>query len=283
MKRLAIIGHPIGHSLSPAMYNAVFPAMGIDACYEAWDTPPEGVAAAIERLRGDEMLGMNVTVPHKQAVIPLLDAVSDEARAIGAVNCISKGADGRLTGHNTDEYGFLRSLREAGCKPEGLRVVLLGVGGSARAVGHGLATSGAASITLAGRNPQRVAAAATQLRKTAPSAIDVMAVGWRDESFSSCIAEADLVVNCTPIGMRHTPRETDSPLPKTLLRPNLWVADLVYNPLETVLLKLAREAGAKPIPGLEMLIYQAAASVKHWTGREPPVDIMRKAAQERLA
>src|SRR3990170_3987647 len=120
MKLLAIVGYPIRHSLSPAIYNATFPAMGIDARYEAWETPPDQLPRAIERLRDAGMMGMNVTVPHKQAVRALLDAVDPTAEAIGAVNCIAKDGDW-LVGYNTDKYGFVRSLREAGCDPAGMR------------------------------------------------------------------------------------------------------------------------------------------------------------------
>ncbi len=134
----AIIGYPLGHSMSPAIHNAAYRAMGLDLTFEAWSTPPEDVPAAVARLREPEMLGMNVTVPHKQAVMPLLDEVDATARAIGAVNTIVK-QDGRLVGYNTDRYGFIRSLREAGCDPAGKHVVILGYGGSERAVAYGLA------------------------------------------------------------------------------------------------------------------------------------------------
>src|SRR5690349_10218738 len=129
MKRFAIIGDPIGHSISPAMYNAVFPAMGIEARYDAWHTPDKDVGTALDRLRKEpEMVGMNVTVPHKAAVIPLVDEISPEAKAIGAVNCIVK-VDGRLVAYNTDKTGYVRSLREsAGCEPKGMRCVVLGAG-----------------------------------------------------------------------------------------------------------------------------------------------------------
>jgi shikimate dehydrogenase len=275
-KLLSIIGYPIGHSLSPAIYNTTFPAMGIDARYEAWSTPAEDVPKAIARLRDEEMLGMNVTVPHKEAVLDLLDEVDATAQAIGAVNCISK-QDGRLIGHNTDMYGFVRSLREAGCDPKGLLVLVLGVGGSARAVTHGLLEASAASLALAGRTASRVHALAEALEANWPGAA-IEQVGWLDEGFVAAVRRADLIVNCTPIGMRHSDTEQESPLPPELLRPGLWVFDLVANPLETRLLSLARKTGAKPIGGLEMLVYQAVESVRHWTGREGPVDIMRAAA-----
>ena len=280
-KLCAVIGYPIGHSMSPAIYNAAFAAMGLDVRHEAWAVQLDEIPAALERLRGDEMLGMNVTVPNKQAVMPLLDEIDPMATAIGAVNCISK-QNGRLIGHNTDMYGFIRSLREAGCNPKGMRVAILGVGGSARAVAYGLIEAGAASLTLAGRTQAHVDELAEALHRTQPQAM-VARAGWQDAAFEVACREAGLIVNCTPIGMRDTPLERESALPAPLHRPGLWVCDLVYNPLETRLLADARAAGGRPVGGLEMLLYQGVESVRHWTGREAPVDIMRKAAQEAMA
>ena len=283
MNLLAIIGYPIRHSLSPAIYNAAFDAMGVDARFEAWSTPPDEVPAALRRLREPEMLGLSVTVPHKEAVIPLLDELDATARAIGAVNCIAKDGEGRLIGHNTDKDGFLRSLRAAGFEPEGKRAVVLGAGGAAHAVAYGLAEAGVASLALAGRTPARVAAAAAHLRASAPRPVVVEALGWQDEAFAAACRAADLVVNCTPIGMRHTEGEGESPLAAGHLRPGLWVFDTVYTPPETALLRQARAAGARPIAGLDMLLFQAVACLRYWTGREAPLDIMRQAALRALA
>ena len=281
VKRLAVIGYPIGHSMSPALYNAAFPALGVDAEYEAWSVPPDELPAAIQRLRGDEMLGMNVTVPHKQAVMPLLDEVDKVALEIGAVNCIAKNGN-RLVGHNSDMYGFIRSLREAGCEPAGLKVVLLGAGGGSRSVAVGLVKAGAGAIAIAARNLERAAELAAALRPDAPASTWIGALSWQDEGFVAACRSADLVVNCTPVGMRHTASEGESPLSAALLRPGLWVYDLVYNPVETRLLALAREAGARPVGGLDMLVYQAVESVRFYTGLDAPADIMRDAAMARL-
>lgn len=278
--KLAIIGDPVGHSISPAIYNATFPAMGIDAVYEAWPTPKEDVAAAITRLRDDSMLGMNVTVPHKETVMSLLDEVEPGAKAIGAVNCIRK-QDGRLIGHNTDKAGFVESLRNAGFVTEGARTLVLGVGGSARAVCIGLIEAGAAGLALAGRRPEPVAALAAHLRTFAP-AVPIEEMGWGDSSFAAAAAGAGLIVNCTPIGMHGTASVDESPLSAEHLRPGLWVCDLVYRPPETKLLRDGRAAGAHCLGGLEMLVLQAVESVRLWTGREPPVDIMRQAARTAL-
>jgi shikimate dehydrogenase len=259
------------------MHNAAFEAMAVDARYEAWEVPAADIPATIEKLRQPDALGMQVTVPHKQAVMPLLDSVDATASAIGAVNTVIK-RDGALTGTNTDKYGFIRSLTEAGCEPAGMKVLVLGVGGTERAVTCGLVEAGASFIVLAGRRRERVEQAATQLRSTAPRSMRVSGLLWDPEDLSEACSEADLVVNCTPVGMRHTAEEEESPLDGRSLRPGAWVSDVVYNPLETKLLRLAREAGARTVGGLDMLVYQAAAAIELWTGRAAPIDIMRSAA-----
>jgi shikimate dehydrogenase len=256
--------------------------MGIDATYEAWPTPPHGVPAAIERLRGDDMLGMNVTVPHKAAVMGLIDSVEPTASAIGAVNCLVKDDAGRITGHNTDRYGFIRSLREAGCDPAGLRAVILGAGGSAHAVAYALAEAGVASLAIANRSRQRLQDTIAHIEQTAPRGVPLEALGWQDESVTKACHGAELIVNCTSVGMSGTPAAEESPLQPGDIPLGAWAYDLVYRPLDTVFLRQAREAGAKPIAGLEMLIYQAVESVRLWTGRDGPVDIMRRAARAGL-
>jgi shikimate dehydrogenase len=282
VKLACIIGYPLGHSMSPAIHNAAFAALGLDARYEAWEVPPDGLGQAVDRMHDEVMLGMSVTIPHKQAVMALLDEIDAAARAIGSVNTVVK-RDGRLLGYNTDKEGFVRSLREAGCEPAGLRALVLGVGGSERAVAYGLVEAGVSSIALAGRSRERVSEAARQLRGSAAGPAPVREVEWGPDALTRAAGEADLVVNCTPVGMRHSPFEDESPLPRVALRAGLWVIDIVYNPLETVLLRKAREAGARAVGGLDMLVYQAVAQQMLWTGREPPADIMRKAAAERLA
>ncbi len=281
MKLACVVGYPIGHSMSPTLHNAGFQALGLDIEYEAWGVQMEELPATVERLRRDEMLGMQVTVPYKQAVMPLLDEIDATADAIGSVNTIVK--QGRnLVGYNTDKDGFMRSLREAGCDPQGLRALVLGVGGAERAVACGLLEAGVSSIALAGRRPDRVQTAARQLAETATGRIPIAQIDWNDTALAEAAAAADLIVNCTSIGMRHTPQEQESPLAAELLRPGLWVADVVYNPLETKLLQLARQAGARTVDGLGMLVYQGVAAQVLWTGNEPPADIMRDAALKAL-
>src|SRR5581483_2637112 len=238
-KRGGIIGNPIAHSLSPAMYTAAFPAMGIDATYEAWRAEDSEVAGYVERLHNEEMLCMNVTVPHKEAVAGLLaasktDGLDEMASKIGAVNCISKGPDGRLTGHNTDQYGFMRALKEAGASPAGMKTLVLGYKGSARAVTYALQSESVASITIAGRNAQGVAGLAADVRSWSPG-LDVRETAWDRDALTAAASGANLIVNCTPVGMTGGPEPDGSPVPKEALRPGLWVYDLVFNPQDTTL------------------------------------------------
>jgi shikimate dehydrogenase len=278
----AIIGYPLDHSMSPPLHNAGFAALGLDIRYEAWPIRMEDLPATVERLRGEEMLGISVTVPYKQAVMPLLDEIDSAADAIGSVNTLVRR--GRtLVGYNTDKDGFVRSLREAGCEPSGMRALVLGAGGTERAVAYGLLEAGVASITLAARNPDRLNAAADHLEATRPGPAAIRRIGFDEAALVAAAQSAGLVVNTTPVGMRHSAQEHESALPAAALRAGLWVADVVYNPLETVLLRQAREAGAHTVDGLGMLVYQGVAQQVLWTGREPPGDIMREAALAAMA
>jgi shikimate dehydrogenase len=285
VKLAAILGHQIKYTLSPAIYRAAFPALGIDARYDVWDVPAGELASTVERARRDDVLGFNVTKPHKEAVMALLDEVEPSARAIGAVNTIVRGDGGRLVAHNTDRYGFMRSLREAGCEPAGTSVVILGTGGAARAVGSGLADAGVKEITLVGRTPSNLASTALRVGAAADARIGMRAMAWNAEEVQEACLEADLIVNCTPLGTSGSEAAAASPLANEALRPGVWVYDLVYDPEMTPLLRMALEVGARPIGGLEMLIYQAEGALRSWTGREVEpgvVDIMRSACREAL-
>jgi shikimate dehydrogenase len=281
MRLASVIGHPISHSISPALYNAAFPAIGLEARFEAWDVAPEELPSAIERLRQPEMLGMMVTVPHKQQVMPLLDSLEATAEAIGAVNCIVK-SEGGLVGHNSDMHGFLRSLEESGFDARGVEALVLGAGGAAHAVGYGLIQAGASSLTLTNRTRARAEETAAHLARVASGATRIEVVDGSGEAFSSICRTVDLIVNCTPVGMRRGGSEGESPLDTKDIRPGIWVYDTVYTPPETALLREARRTGARAVGGLDMLIYQAVRAIELWTGREAPVDIMREAARSAL-
>ena len=272
-QRLGIIGHPIGHSISPVFQQAALDAIGFDGTYEPWDVAPEGVGEFVAGLRAPGALGINVTVPHKEAVIPFLDEVDDWASTAGAVNTIVNH-EGRLTGHNTDGIGFLRALREgADFEPRGRNVLVLGAGGSARGVVYALARAGIAQLYVANRTLERA-------ERLASISVDsgVAAEALRLPDAAGVASEVSLIVNCTSMGMVHGPDETGTPLPESDIPASVLVNDLVYNPLETPLLRQAARAGAATLGGIQMLVYQGAASFEMWTGEDAPVAVMLEAA-----
>ena len=276
-QRLGIIGHPIGHSISPAFQQAALDAIGFSAVYRPFDVPPDEVADFINGLRTPETLGVNVTVPHKEAVIPHLDEVDDWAAAAGAVNTIVN-RDGRLTGHNTDGAGFLRALQDgAGFDPQGKTALILGAGGSARAVVYALTRAGAARLIIANRTPQR---AQNLAQIAAENGIPAQAIPLADAAQAA--ADAALIVNCTSLGMLHGPDETAAPLTAAHIPAAALVNDLVYNPPETPLLRQADRAGAAVLGGIQMLVYQGAASFEMWTGQPAPVPVMLRAAADAM-
>ncbi|MBM3943354.1 MAG: shikimate dehydrogenase [SAR202 cluster bacterium] len=277
---LGIIGYPIGHSISPAFQQAALDHCGIDATYTAWAVPPEQVGQFVQDLRRPEALGINVTVPHKEAVIPFLDQVDDGATEAGAVNTIVRRGD-MLTGHNTDGYGFLRALQEAGgLDPRGKRALVLGAGGSARGVVLALARAGLARLTIANRTVQRAEALAALGQKRG---VTSGAIGLEAGGLTRAAAQADLIVNCTTVGMDHGPAQGESPLSWQQIPGSALVYDLVYNPPDTPLLQQARQAGARTLGGLHMLVYQGAASFEMWTGQAAPVAVMLAAATQAMA
>lgn len=266
--RLAgVIGAPIRHSRSPAIVNAAFSAAGLDWAFAAFEVAEGEAPAAVAAVRALGLGGLSVTMPHKEAVIPALDRVSDDARALRAVNCIAWEGD-ELVGHNTDGPGLVRSLaHDAGVEVAGLRCVVLGAGGAARSVIRSLGSSGASAVVVVNRTAERAAAAAAL-------AGDRGEVGAID-----AVAGADLVVNATSVGMGADDPDGPSPVPAGLLRADQVVVDLVYTPLETPLLRAAAAVGARPVDGLGMLVHQAALGVERWTGVVPDVAAMRAAAR----
>ena len=278
-KRIHLLGHPVSHSVSPAFQQAALDSCSIDGAYTALDIPPSELPTAVRSLRDPDVLGANVTVPHKEAVFPLLDSVSEEARLIGAVNTIHN-RDGALEGHNTDARGFLSALREeAGFEPRGRAVLILGAGGSARAVAVALAGEGVSSIVIANRTVERAAVLANLVRTlgVTAQAIALGPVKIREAG------QFDLVVNCTSLGMAGGPGPTETPISADLIPPDALVCDLVYNPRETPLLREAASAGARSLGGLPMLVYQGAASFEIWTGVAAPAQVMFAAAEAALA
>jgi shikimate dehydrogenase len=260
------------------MQNAAFEALGLGWRYELLPVPPGQLGAALADLNAQEFRGVNVTVPHKSAVMAHLDELDDAAKSIGAVNTIAVRGK-RLVGHNTDAPGFVRALREAGLEPAGQRALLLGAGGAARAVAYALAKAGYA-VTIYNRTVKRAAELVHHMRD-----LDLCApVAWvpHEAALDELdLARFDLLVNATTAGM--WPNNEDTPWPKALAMPSHWtVFDLVYNPLETRLLRQARQAGAQTIDGLGMLVWQGALAFELWTGQAPPADLMRAAALDAL-
>ncbi len=270
---VGLIGWPVSHSVSPAMHNAAFAQLGLDWCYVPLPVAPDRIAAAVAGVRALGLAGANVTVPHKQAVIPHLDRLSPAAEAIGAVNTLIVTPDGQLVGDNTDAPGFIADLRAHGVDPAGMRVLILGAGGSARAVLFGLLEAGAASVTLANRSLDRAQALCDDYRARFPAlSLQVTALPPDAET----AAAAHLIVNCTSLGM--TPNTDTTPWnPGLPFRADQVVYDLVYNPAETRLLAQARQQRAHAIGGIGMLVYQGAIAFERWTGKPAPVDVMAAA------
>jgi len=271
---LGVIGHPVAHSFSPAMHNAAIAALGVDYVYVAFHVPPERVGEAIRGMRALGIRGLNVTIPHKLAVMEGLDAISEEAGAVGAVNTISLEPDGRLTGHNTDVYGFLTALRaSAGLDRLPANAVVLGAGGAARAVVYGLGTTPEVEkITVLNRTLDRAERLADDMSKRTGKRIDA---GPHSEQ-GRALRDAGLLVNVTSLGMR--PNVEGSPVEDaSFLHPGLTVYDTVFNPLETTLMRQARAAGARACGGLDMLVFQGARSFEIWTGLQPSPEVMKGA------
>ncbi len=276
-QRLGIIGHPIGHSISPMFQQAALDHLAIDATYQSWDVPSAALGDFVKGLREPDVLGINVTVPHKEAVVGLLDKIDDWATAAGAVNTIIN-RKGRLTGHNTDGVGFLRALKGGGFDPQGKRVLIIGAGGSARGVVLALVREQVGSLVIANRTEVRAVLLAKLAQKDGVPASPVL-LSEAAESAQS----VDLIVNCTSMGMSYGPDEDGSPLTSAQIPAACLVNDLVYNPLETPLLREAASAGAVTLSGIEMLVYQGAASFEMWTGRDAPVQVMLRAARTEMA
>ena len=267
-----VMGDPVAHSVSPAMHNAAFRELGLDYAYLPFNVGADGLAGAVEGMRALNMVGMNVTVPHKVAVIPLLDEVDPLAQQIGAVNVIhNKG--GRLIGSNTDAEGFLRLLEGHGIQARGMRVAVLGAGGAARAVCFALASRGAV-ITILNRTTDKAAGCAAETAEH--TGLTFEALETNPANLARALAKADLLVNATSIGM--APGADKSPVSRELLDRRHTVVDIVYNPIKTMLVRDAEKAGAVTIGGLDMLTWQGALAFEIWTGRAAPFDVMRRAA-----
>ena len=275
MSLAGILGHPVGHSLSPIFQNAAFKECGLDVRYELWDTPPEALAGRVVSLRDPKYLGANVTIPHKVAVFPLLDELGGQAARAGAVNTIVNRG-GRLYGFNTDGPGFVAALKnESSFDPAGKSILLVGAGGAARGIAFALAEARAADISIVNRSPERALKLAADVAVTGA---EVSASAGEPD-----LSRYDCIVNCTSLGMRGGPAPGELPCAIGAARPGALAVDIVYTPAQTPFLTAAAAAGLKTLGGLPMLIYQGALAFELWTGVHAPVEVMFEAARKALA
>lgn len=271
---VGLIGHPVEHSFSPPMHNAAFEKLGMDYAYVAFDVNPLDLKSAIDGARSLNIKGFNVTIPHKIEVMQFLNEIDEVAGLIGAVNTIDFK---NLKGYNTDGIGAVKAIEEV-TRIKNKNIVVAGAGGASRAISFYLAKYGADSITILNRN----------IEKAENLSGDIQKSGLIDNVKSDSIlqindymTDADILVDTTPIGMH--PNIDDKPIVDSgNMHEDLVVFDAVYNPNETVLIKEAISAGAKPVYGIKMLLYQGAESFKIWTGRDAPVDVMENALRQTL-
>jgi shikimate dehydrogenase len=283
----AVIGSPIGHSLSPVMMNAAFAAQGLDRVYVAFAVAPHALGAFIQGMRASGLAGVNVTIPHKQAVMQYLDDIDESARLSGAVNTIVVRS-GQLIGYNTDGIGYVRSLvEETGIALSSRSILLVGAGGAARGLLYALLQQGARAVALAARRPGEAALLVQEMHAhsgaAALSSVDLL----DGEAMRSAVQSADLIINTTPVGMH--PHVGVMPLEAEWLaaraqseRGRVIISDILYNPLETKLLKIARLLGYQTHSGVGMFIHQGAYAFEYWTGEPAPLAVMRRTVMQQL-
>ncbi len=277
-KTVGVFGYPVTHSLSPAMQNAAIESAGLDMVYLPFSVEPSKLREAVSAVRALNMAGVNLTIPHKEAVMEYLDEISDEARIIGAVNTIVND-NGRLIGYNTDGRGYLQSVREeAGFEPAGKSIVIIGAGGAARGIINALAREGAASIAIANRTIPRAERLAAEFKPLYP-AVTITPLPLEGDHLRATLQSASLVVNTTSLGMEGRGK-VDIALDE--LPKHSTVSDIVYNPRTTDLFRRAADLGLAAHGGLGMFVCQGALGFTLWTGREAPVAVMRSAAEEAL-
>ena len=260
-----IFGYPIEHTFSPVMHNAAFSNLGLNYCYIPFLVSPEHLKDAVQSIRALNMRGVNVTIPHKQSVMPMLDEIKEEAAFIGAVNTIVNNK-GKLSGDNTDGRGFMKSLDEKGIPLDGKYVLINGAGGASRAVSYYLCKE-AKNVSLYGRSPEKVERLVNDLKILYSNVTSARSI--------HNIEEYDMIINATPLGMKN-----DDPLPfdTSLLRSTQTVCDLIYT--KTRFIEKAAQQGCTVIDGMGMLLWQGALSFELWTGKKPDIHVMRKVLQE---
>ena len=277
-KILGVIGAPIAHSLSPIIQNAALHEAGLDYVYTAFPVRRDALASAVCGLRDAGVTGFNVTIPFKTEIMPLLDALSEDAQRIRAVNTVVIASDGTMTGHNTDVTGFMAGFAARGIGLAGKRTVLIGAGGAARAALWGLLRSGVSSVCIGVRNLAKGKALCTDFAEDGTLAVYC----FDDPHFRDVLCTADIVVQTTPIGMSP---QTDAmpPVDPAAISPSAAVYDLIYTPAETAFLRAAAAHGCTTINGETMLVMQGAEAFSLWTGVRPNTDLMQRVLREELA
>ena len=273
----AIIGDPVEHSLSPVLHNAAFKELGLNLVYVAFTVTRNELRDTITCARRLDLRGLNVTMPHKNAVMKYLDKIDSTAKSIGAVNTILNDG-GKLVGFNTDGIGAMRALQENGISPEEKKILLLGAGGAAKAIAFQAAQE-VKELVILNRTSEKAERLTEVLRREFGKKVKGGALS--SEILKEEVKDVDILVNATSVGMH--PDVNRNLVPKSSLRPDLCVMDIIYSPLETKLVIDAKAVGAKVVSGLEMLIYQGAVSFEIWTNCPAPVEVMKKAALNKLA
>ncbi len=266
-KVAGLFGYPVEHSLSPAMHNAAFEHLRLDCCYVTFLVRPESLEDAVKGIKAMNLMGVNVTVPHKERVIPFLDEISEEVSFIGAANTV-KNSDGKLIGYNTDGRGFMQSLSEESLNVAGKNILIIGAGGASRAIGYYLCRE-ASMVHLYDVDSEKASLLQTHLNNIRGNTLQADSKALKNKGFFSSI---DVIINATPLGLK-----PDDPLPvdKSLLTSGHAVCDLIYK--ETPLLKAASDIGCKTMDGLGMLLWQGIFAFELWTGIMPPLSVMREA------
>lgn len=273
-----ILGHPVGHSLSPAIHNAAFEALSLDFVYVGHDVVPSGLAAAIDGIRALGYRGLSITIPHKIGALACVDEVDPTAAAIGCINTIVNNS-GRLVGYNSDGRGALGALVRAGADPSGRRVVILGAGGAARAIAMTLAMeSKPEKLVILGVVPEELAKLTSDVKDRCSAVVE--GIPLNEEALAEALGEADLLLHTTPIGM--APKVGDTLVPRHLFRKGLVVFDAVYNPRRTRLIQEAAAEGCTTVEGLEMFLGQAIVQFELWTQKAAPVELMRRILDQKL-
>jgi shikimate dehydrogenase len=276
-KLCAVIGNPVGHSLSPAIHNRAFQELGLDFVYLAFRV--EDVRSAVSGMRAlENFRGLSVTIPHKLAIIDHLDEIADVDAQIGSINTVVN-EDGKLRGFGSDGPGARQALVEGGAQVAGQPVLILGSGGAARAIAFDLAHRAApSSLVVLGVIEDELRALVRELREK--TAVNATGEIFTEDNLEKRIAESRVLIHATPIGMH--PREEESLVPPELLHPDLAVMDIVYNPYETRLLVDARDRGIKTVPGIEMFVNQAVLQFEAWTGESAPREVMKQVVLDHL-